>query len=257
MSINSEYVKALYSLLLDRDVESLDMMRELSNLNSIKHLRTMILCSPEFKQKNPTVISNYFLDNLLVNAPKMDVESNPENIDVLFNHIQNVWKTLGETEPHWSVLSAPDFKQKSIEKNKKIFYESGAGDINLLKNTLSRNGLSIDDYSSCLEYGCGLGRVTFYLASEFEKVYGCDISKSHLNAAYHYLTEQNIKNVEFLYIESLESLQSLPQVDLIFTLIVLQHNPPPLIAKIIEIFMQKLKPNGVALFQLPIYRKGY
>jgi hypothetical protein len=40
-------------------------------------------------------------------------------------------------------------------------------------------------------------------------------------------------------------------------MIVLQHNPPPVIAFIIEALIRALNPGGVAFFQVPTYRRGY
>jgi hypothetical protein len=39
--------------------------------------------------------------------------------------------------------------------------------------------------------------------------------------------------------------------------IVLQHNPPPLIAHILRKLLDALRPGGVAFFQLPTYSRGY
>lgn len=257
MVLSKEDIRNLYYYLLDRDVESLETLNKLSSLDSVSRLRNMILCSPEFKRKNSDIQKNYFADTLITNFPPMDIEFQDLHIENLFTHIQKVWNVLGETEPHWSVLSSNDFKQESIVHNKKRFYDSGSADVDILRYALCRNNLSLDNYSTCLEYGCGLGRVTYHLAKIFDSVYGCDISSSHLESAFQYMVHQNVHNVQFIHIDSFESLKRLPKIDLIFSLIVLQHNPPPMIAKIIEIFTQKLNPEGVALFQLPVYRKGY
>ena len=40
-------------------------------------------------------------------------------------------------------------------------------------------------------------------------------------------------------------------------MIVLQHNPPPIIRLIVGEFLRALKPGGVAFFQVPTYRAGY
>ena len=45
--------------------------------------------------------------------------------------------------------------------------------------------------------------------------------------------------------------------DFIFSVIVLQHNPPPIIAIIIEHFFKLLKNNGIVMFQVPVQIKGY
>jgi hypothetical protein len=46
---------------------------------------------------------------------------------------------------------------------------------------------------------------------------------------------------------------SLPKVDAVVTLIVLQHNPPPVIKLILRSLLDALKQGGVAYFQLLTY----
>jgi SAM-dependent methyltransferase len=45
--------------------------------------------------------------------------------------------------------------------------------------------------------------------------------------------------------------------DLYYSFIVFQHNPPPIIARLIRQAVEGLAPGGVAVFQLPTFRWGY
>ena len=47
-------------------------------------------------------------------------------------------------------------------------------------------------------------------------------------------------------------LDTLPEFDLFFSMIVLQHNPPPLIALMLEKIAARLRPGGVAVFAVGI-----
>ena len=55
----------------------------------------------------------------------------------------------------------------------------------------------------------------------------------------------------------MEDLKHLPKYDFIYSVIVLQHNPPPVIAAIIEAFFLLLKTNGIVMFQVPVQKRGY
>ena len=106
-----------------------------------------------------------------------------------------------------------------------------------------------------MELGCGTGRVTAHLATVFSKVYGCDISKPHLQIA-----EENLKklnNIEFMKILTPDQLLIIDKVNVVFSMIVLQYNAPPLIYKYIENILKVLKPGGIAFFQVPTYKKNY
>ncbi len=45
--------------------------------------------------------------------------------------------------------------------------------------------------------------------------------------------------------------------DLWFSHIVLQHNPPPVIASILRRMFSMLAPRGITIFQVPTYSPGY
>ena len=111
--------------------------------------------------------------------------------------------------------------------------------------------------NSCLEVGCGVGRVTSFLAKAFPKVIAADISSSHLELARKYLEEQNVTNVDLQHFSNTYALESLPKVDSILSVITLQHNPPPIIAWMLGKLLLALNPGGVAYIQIPTYRNGY
>jgi len=179
------------------------------------------------------------------------------DFDELFSHVQSVWQQLGETEPHFSVLTSERFQTSKIKDNQTDFYNSGRADVERLLKTLQRNGIDIESLKMCLEYGCGLGRVTYWLAKRFENVVGYDISEPHLNLASEHLKEMGVENVSLRHIKKPGDIGDFPKVDLVYSIIVLQHNPPPIIRLIIRELVRALNPGGIALFQVPTYRVGY
>jgi SAM-dependent methyltransferase len=172
--------------------------------------------------------------------PRMSIEDVSAGPDLqrLFEHVQGTWQHFGETDQG-------------------EFYDTGRGDADHLYHALSRSGIEANRFRSCLEYGCGLGRVTRWLAPHFEQVHAYDTSRSHLSEAEQYLRSQGIANVDLNHVESVQDIFKLPKVDVVFSLIVLQHNPPPIIRLIIAEFLKALNPGGVAFFQVPTYRLGY
>ena len=59
------------------------------------------------------------------------------------------------------------------------------------------------------------------------------------------------------HVRTVDEMVNLERVDLVYSLIVLQHNPPPVIRLIVRAFLKALNPGGVAYFQVPTYRGGY
>ena len=190
--------------------------------------------------------------------PAMKIEGLESEAELgsIWERIQKEWQILGESEPYWSVLSAEEFKRANLT-NIEEFYQTGKEDLARIFATLQRNGIDYSKSKTCLEYGCGLGRVTLALAEKFDRVYGYDISASHLESAAAYCSEQNISNIDFQHLNNLDRLKNLPKVDFVYSVMVLQHNPPPIIGIMIREMIKALNPGGAAMFQVPTYRPNY
>ena len=191
-------------------------------------LVSAFLRSPEFHVNLPHLMSLYPLDS--APAISVDVNITPQERRTLWNKVATAWSNLGEQDPYWSVLTHDQYRIDRMDKAEVIdaFYETGRSEINRIKAWLERNGCSIAANGTCVDYGCGVGRVTLWLARTFKKVVAVDISESHIRAARKYLASKNIDNVEFHLLRSEEDLQVTRDADFFFSLIVLQHNPPPI-----------------------------
>ena len=161
-----------------------------------------------------------------------------------------------EEEPYWSVSSAEQFKMANISETVDAFYNRGKTVVTNFVATLQRNDLDASRYRSVMDFGSGLGRNSVWLARVFKEVHAYDISRPHLQIARAYLRESAIHNVDLHHL-SVEMLSSLVPTDAIFSVIVLQHNPPPLIVFLLDRLLAVLNVEGVAYFQVPTYRLGY
>lgn len=256
--VTEEAVTWAYRLLLGRPPESPEVVSNTARtLPTIQELRRVFMNSEEFRLGLGDLISEQrpFL-TLTGQEPPMEIEKT-EDLEALFRHIQTAWEQMGEVEAHWSVLTADRFKSAELESNRKEFYHSGKTDVDKFLKTLARNGLSLEGKRTCLEYGCGVGRVTYWLAELFERVTGYDISSPHLRHAKEYLTEQGRDNVGLVHLADPKDIYKFKKVDVIYSIIVLQHNPPPLIHAIIGQFLKVLNPGGLAFFQVPTYWTNY
>jgi SAM-dependent methyltransferase len=248
-----------YRILLNREPENLEVIQHLLDfLRDNRHLREHFLLSEEFRRSNPHLA----VCNLRGLEPPMQIEEvvSKEKLQVLFDHIQATWQILGQTEPHWSVLSSEGYKQSSIQSTKDAldnFYATGQHEVIRFLSTLERNLIDCSSLKTCLEFGCGVGRVTQWLSERFDQVFAFDISSTHLEIAQNRLHEEGINNVMLRHINELNDMIDLPKVDVLYTIIVLQHNPPPVIRFLISQLLKALKPNGIAFFQVPTYRTNY
>jgi SAM-dependent methyltransferase len=254
--IRTEDVIWAYRVFLGREPENQDVVYDrLKRLKSIHELVEEFLFSEEFKERNAPCSNVTFIWD----KPRIFIENSQSEADMeaIFKHVQESWNFLGGTEPFWSVMAWKEFKKSNIQNSASVFFETGKNDFKRLIHTMDRNAIDYGSFKTCLEYGTGLGRVTFWLSKQFEKVYGYDISKSHLQNLNDYLMTEGVNNVTLCHIERIADIQNLPKVDFIYSVLVLQHNPPPLIRLIIRSFIKSLKDGGIAFFQVPTYKLGY
>jgi 2-polyprenyl-3-methyl-5-hydroxy-6-metoxy-1,4-benzoquinol methylase len=186
----------------------------------------------------------------------IELNSSKEILEKLFYRIKSQWVKLGDDEPYVSVLSDEKFKRENIKNNLAEFQNSGKIEVSQLDNLCAKNNLNIN-YGNCLEFGCGVGRMSAHLAPKFKKVVGYDISPGNISIAKNYLMDLNIKNVELSLINSLEDLKFGEKADVFISMMVLQHNPPPLQKYFLEKILANLNPGGIFYFQTVTHAPSY
>ncbi len=255
-SVAREAVEWAYRLLLGREPESEAVIEsQVAGNRDLRQLRNNFLASLEFNDLLPPSARLQFKGGEPPNFIESDGSS--ELLIRLFEHVHRSWQRFGEEQPFWSVLTSPQYRDQPEQTAIDQFFATGKVEIERFKKNLTRVGLSLEGHRTCLEYGCGLGRVTQHLAPNFEHITAVDISAAHLEKARALAESAGIGSIDWLHLESLEQLSELPQVDVIYSMIVLQHNPPPVIERIIKTFARILRPGGFAYFQVPTYRLGY
>lgn len=258
MPVTSEDVTNAYRWLLGREPDPQGLNAWLGT-ESREELRKAFFASAEFRNINPQAsppTSGPSTERLPRLLPSNDVEwqSDAAVEAELLDYIRRTWKRLGDERPHWSVLSADRFKPENIAAHDDEFYRSGIADADLIINVLQNSGKDASGVGDVVEYGCGVGRVTPHLAGRFRHVIAIDISASHLAMARQRCA--GFPNVEFVTAEIPDFGMTAP-FDLWFSNIVLQHNPPPIIARILRRMFSLLTPGGLAIFQVPTWCSGY
>jgi 2-polyprenyl-3-methyl-5-hydroxy-6-metoxy-1,4-benzoquinol methylase len=254
--ITKEEVVLAYQLFLGRDPENDSVIDQLiAEIENLSDLRKKLVVFPEFIQKLKIVPH----PKLSMQTPPMQIDLGLSNdqLDQLLARTALQWKSLGISKPYWSVLTNPGYLNENIEQNKEAFYQSGQAELTNLFAALQRSNVSIQPSFKCLEFGCGVGRVTGALATHFASVMGVDVSYEHLQLAESYIQEQGLANVELAHLTNLQELSQLGNFDFLYSQIVFQHNPPPVTKFILEQLLSQLNPNGLAYFQIPTYKIGY
>jgi ubiquinone/menaquinone biosynthesis C-methylase UbiE len=159
------------------------------------------------------------------------------------------WKQWGKDDPLWGVASwSHKEKNGASPWTEDEFYSLGESDWRDFLFHWQHHGLTGE---SCLEIGCGAGRLTKPLAKFFDKVYAVDVSEDMIRVALN-----NVKNnVEFSVIDGLHLPQKDFSVKAVFSTHVLQHLDNVEIGySYFREFYRVLDSGGTIMVHLPLYQ---
>jgi SAM-dependent methyltransferase len=239
--------------MLGREPESEAAIKQHMAARDHDHLSEVFLTSLEFKDRVGVHVAGL---PIALSPIEVEFAARPAELSACLTKIKDAWAHLGTVRPHFSVLTDQRFLPENLDGNIDTFWASGQGEVEGVLQILARYGFKSFRDKNCVEYGCGVGRVTVPLAQKFRRVDGYDISSSHLVRAQHRADQVAARNV-FLHQCASTVLPELEKCDLFYSRIVFQHNPPPVIVELIRRALAALKPRGVAVFQVPTYIAGY
>jgi len=255
--VSTETVRIAYRLFLGREPESSSVVAEkVASHSTYEELGRAFVLSLEFQATNPS--AGFDINRVYWSLPgEVTVDVSPEIFARLLERLSRQWRKLGESDPYWSVLTHDDFRLQSIDAKKLTeFYDSGQRAAGLIELFEKKTGASVQR-GVCLELGCGVGRITAHLAKRFERVIAVDISPGNLAICQRYMEEFGIDNVQTVLLESPEQLSALGKFDFFYSMIVLQHNPPPIQKVLLENILGNIRYGGGCLFQTCGSLNGY
>jgi len=159
------------------------------------------------------------------------------------------WQAWGERDPLFGVIPQPGRERTGANPWTDIdFYETGRRDWEEFLQRWNRYGLQGD---TCVEIGCGAGRLTRHIAKNFSHVHGVDVAAGMIN----YARPQMPANVQ-LHVTNGVTLP-IPEgsVTAVFSVIVFLHfdSVDPATAYFHEM-ARVLKPGGTIMIQMPIHQ---
>lgn len=253
--VHTEDVRAAYKFILGREPENEEVLAyHAQRAQSLEDLRQTFLHSFEFQSRLPPSSP---LRPLSWPPIEVEVDANGPQLRAMIKHIEANWTRIGLCEPHWSVCTAEAFKTANISQTENAFYDSGKDGMERLQWTAERCGIDLRKFTRCFELGCGVGRTTIWLATLFDRVIAADISSPHLALAQKALDRFQRSGVDLVHLNSFDAVAALSDFDVFVSLIVLQHNPPPLIAYLLKTVFNKLRAGGIGYFQVPVYSPNY
>lgn len=157
------------------------------------------------------------------------------------------WKRWGAVDPLWSVAAWQGTRRGEANAWQDAdFYRLGASDWADFLRRWERFGL---DKTSCVEIGCGAGRITASMVMTFKSVHALDVSEGMLDYA-----EARVPEAEFYLTDGVHIPLKDGVVTAAFSCHVLQHldSPDgslPIFAEIHRV----MAPNATLMIHLPMY----
>lgn len=236
----------LYRALLKREPESKAVTGQKVG-TPVGHLMLDFLDSEERARLQVALLT----DRYRRDWPKgqVDLRASKKTLKALFATARETWSALGESEPFWSVMTDPAYRAKALdEAAERRFFETGAEDVRAFREACARNGLALKADGRVMDFGCGVGRLGVHLAGQFRDYLGVDISPAHLAEAQARLGAVT-SNAQVLLLD--DFLKTYESYDCVFSVLVLQHNAPPVIAELLRVMIARLRPGGVGYVQIP------
>ncbi|HEX5119091.1 MAG TPA: methyltransferase domain-containing protein [Pseudonocardiaceae bacterium] len=158
--------------------------------------------------------------------------------------VRDVWERLGADDPYWAVLTEDAFHGGN---GRAEFFEIGRREVRDALAVLDRHGRPRGEVA--VDFGCGVGRLTYALGEHFDRVVGVDVAASMID-------EANAHNpvperVRFVHNTSTALPFADNSVDLVLSVITMQHMPPSLSLRYLLDMVRITRPGGHLMFQLP------
>lgn len=157
------------------------------------------------------------------------------------------WDQFGELDPMWAILTVPEMAGRKWEKEE--FFATGIEQVAHLVHDAEQLGFTLRG-KRALDFGCGIGRLTFALGKHYEECVGVDIAPSMIRLANEFNPEPSKYTFVLNHSANLESFPS-QSFDLVYSTLVLQHMPPTLAKNYVAEFLRLVRPGGHVAFQMP------
>jgi len=164
-------------------------------------------------------------------------------------HSNQEWQAWGERDPLFGVIPQPGKERDGTSPwTDKDFYETGLSDWKQFLVRWQRYGV---DQQSCVEIGCGAGRLTCHIARDFETVHGLDVAEGMINYARQHVGT----NVQLCVTDGISLPLQDQSVTAVFSVIVFLHfDRTQHAAAYFREMARVLKPGGSIMIQLPMHQ---
>jgi len=171
----------------------------------------------------------------------------------LTNDSDRDWEQLGQADPYFAVLSAPQYHEQLSAAARTEFFRSGERHVEQVLSIVRARLDPAFAPTRALDFGCGVGRVLIPLASRCSEVTGVDVSPAMLAEAQRNCEEAGVSHVRLVRgDDALSAVEG--SFDFVHSYIVLQHVPVARGEHLVRLLAGRLAPNGIGVFHVTYAR---
>jgi SAM-dependent methyltransferase len=160
------------------------------------------------------------------------------------------WRAITSAEPYYGVLADRRFLKRNLTEDAiEEFYRLGDDEIEWVVSNIKTRFDPAFRPAHVIDFGCGVGRHSFALATHAGRVTGVDTSPAMLEIA-----EQHRKRRRLATIGFRGTLPDEP-VQWVHSYLVFQHIPPARGYGLLRDLLSRLAPGGMASIQVMAYRE--
>jgi SAM-dependent methyltransferase len=159
------------------------------------------------------------------------------------------WEVFAATDPYWAVLTDDRFRGQPDEHALATFFESGEAHVAIVFQTIHRHLDARFTPVSCLDFGCGVGRLVIPFARRCHAVIGVDVAESMLQKARERCAVLGLDNATFVRGDD-ELSRVHGCFDLIHSFIVFQHIPCDRGLRLVAALLRRLTDGGVGVLHI-------
>ena len=214
---------------------------------------------------DPPEPSDPQLDNFRIPPRRLDEynffdfsDLEADTLERLFSKTARYWR-MKPTDPlmlYFSVLTNYSGLTDLSHEDRKKFLDTGQKSINEIVEIFYSHWTGTRK-PDVMDFGCGVGRLALHAAPHANNIVLVDFSQSQLEEAQRNMVDFGAFEADVIMIDNLGDLSTLPQSDLVYSFITLQHNTPPVMEEITRKLLNALQPGGVAVLHIPLAFSNY
>lgn len=161
------------------------------------------------------------------------------------------WERFVEREPFFAVIPSQEFRRANLTPAREHeFFNGGDRAVGWMFESIDASLLPGFAPMSALEYGCGIGRLLWPLASRVGSATGVDRSPAMLTLARAEAQRRGATNVDYLTPDELAP--SARRYDLVVCYHVLQRLDVDTGLSLLSDLADRIAPNGIGVFHCPV-----